>query len=111
MARLAACQVLVFCQPIGTLAFRFGMLQRMADKSTSDTSDRVADPGLALRLYRTAVRLTQMDLAAQAGVSRQAIAMIEASRCTPHPLTRAAISRVLGVPEDRLFPGAEARRD
>jgi molybdate-binding protein/DNA-binding XRE family transcriptional regulator len=67
----------------------------------STTSD-----GTRLRLARLARRLSQHELAASAGVTRQAVAGIEAGRWDPSLRVALALARALAIPVEDLFgPG------
>lgn len=57
-----------------------------------------------LRLRRLALGLTQSDVARAAGLSREQIVRLEASRCDPHWRTVKALVGVLGADADQLFP-------
>ena len=63
--------------------------------------------GPRIRELRLAHGLTQEDLAARAGVSRQLVGAVEAGRHLPRVDAAVAIARVLGAPvEDLLAPAA-----
>jgi putative transcriptional regulator len=53
--------------------------------------------------YRTRRELTQRDLAARAGVSRQSIISIERGRYVPSLPLALRLARLLGCPTDELF--------
>jgi|RhiMethySRZTD1v2_1073278.scaffolds.fasta_scaffold3524597_1 putative transcriptional regulator len=59
---------------------------------------------VGLKRYRLLAGLTQQELAAQLGITRQVVADYESGRTTPRlPLAR-QLARVLGAPIDLLFP-------
>lgn len=58
----------------------------------------------ALRERRVAARLTQAELAGEAGVSRPQVSAIEAGRHTPSVTAALALARALGAPVEELFP-------
>ena len=62
------------------------------------------DPiGLKIRELRTARRLTQRALAAEAGITAMALSRIELGSRLPSPQTIRALARVLGVDPGVLF--------
>lgn len=68
-------------------------------------------PGLArVRLLRMARGLSQMQLAGEAGVTRQTVAGIETGRWDPSIRVAIALARALQVPLEELVMGAPALR-
>ena len=57
-----------------------------------------------LREVRSHQRMSQMDLARHAGVSRQMISLIEVGRVRPTARMEHNLSELLGVPPSVLFP-------
>ncbi len=67
--------------------------------------------GALLRLYRERAGMTQAQAAALAGVTQQALSLIESGRCLAKSGTRAAICEALGIPEGFLaLPAVEVSR-
>lgn len=60
-------------------------------------------PGYRLRQQRTVLGLTQVELAARAGVSRTAVTAIEGGRLVPSVASALAIARALGTTVENLF--------
>jgi transcriptional regulator with XRE-family HTH domain len=54
------------------------------------------------RLLRAGQRLTQLQLAERAGVSKEAIHTYESGRKAPHPRTLVLLAAALGVPSSTL---------
>ncbi len=65
-------------------------------------------PG-ALRLRRLALGLTQADVAAAAGLSREQVVRLEAGTCDPRWRTVTALADALGAEATALFPHNEQR--
>ena len=61
------------------------------------------DPKNAVRKYRTRQKLTQEELAAQVGVSRQTIIAIEKGGYTPSVTLVLKLAHVLGTSVETLF--------
>ena len=66
-------------------------------------------PGNRLRQQRTVLGLTQVELAARAGISRTAVTAIEGDRLVPSVASALAIARALGTTVENLF-GDEASK-
>ena len=60
-------------------------------------------PGNRLRQHRTVLGLTQVELAARAGISRTAVTAIEGDRLVPSVASALAIARALGTTVENLF--------
>lgn len=73
--------------------------------SRSGEPPQVRD-GIRLRLARLARGLSQQDLAAAAGVTRQAVAGFEAGRWDPSLRVAVALARALGTSVEDLFAAA-----
>jgi putative transcriptional regulator len=61
------------------------------------------DPKNAVRKYRTRQKLTQEELAAQVGVSRQTIIAIEKGGYTPSVTLALRLAQALGTSVESLF--------
>jgi transcriptional regulator with XRE-family HTH domain len=57
-----------------------------------------------LRSFRRLERLSQDELGKKAGIDRSQISRLENGFRRPSPRERIALSRVLGVPPEILFP-------
>ena len=75
-------------------------------RSPASSRERVAD-GAHLRLARLAARLSQQELATAAGVSRQAVAGLEAGRWNPSLRLALDLARALGMTVEELFGTGE----
>ena len=62
-----------------------------------------------LRLRRLTLGLSQAELAAAAGISREQIIRLEAGRCDPHWRTVTALAATLGADPTALFAANEKR--
>jgi ribosome-binding protein aMBF1 (putative translation factor) len=68
-----------------------------ADTSTDDGSEILAALGAAIREHRTAVGLTQAQLAERAGIGRPHLNHIEGGRKSPTVVVLVHLARGLGV--------------
>lgn len=57
----------------------------------------------SVRVERAIVRMTQADLAARTGVSRQTIVAIESDKYIPSTVLSLKIARVFGKPVEDIF--------
>ncbi|EGN57909.1 transcriptional regulator [Hallella multisaccharivorax DSM 17128] len=57
----------------------------------------------SVRVERAIVRMTQADLAARIGVSRQTIVAIESDKYIPSTVLSLKIARVFGKPVEDIF--------
>jgi DNA-binding XRE family transcriptional regulator len=73
----------------------------MADRAFSET----------VRRARGLRGLTQTELATQAGISRQALAAIEAGSYLPNVAIAVRLARVIGITVEELFGDADEDRE
>jgi len=66
---------------------------------------------LRIKELRTALGLTQNQLASMAGISRSQLAMIEKGTRPANTLRLSSIAKALNVTPDELFPPAGAKAD
>jgi len=60
-----------------------------------------------VKTYRLKAGMSQTELARRACVAGQNLSAVERGRLAPWPKLRKAVSEVLGVPEDDLFPDGD----
>jgi transcriptional regulator with XRE-family HTH domain len=75
----------------------------------SDEEKRMIRPAL-LRAFRQLARLSQDELAKKAGMDRSQISRLENNFRRPSLRERKALSRVLNVPPQILFPESKKRQ-
>jgi putative molybdopterin biosynthesis protein len=78
---------------------------------TTEPGDHRRLSGTRLRLARLARNMAQSELAELAGVTRQAIAGIEAGRWDPSLRVALALSRGLDIPLEEIFGPAQSQPD
>jgi DNA-binding XRE family transcriptional regulator len=75
--------------------------QNTTKREVTTTMDKPLLPDVEpMRIWRMRRAMTQADLAAAAGVSRQTVSNIERQFVTPMPLVREAIADALEVPAE-----------
>jgi len=60
-----------------------------------------------VKVYRLKAGMSQTELARRVFVAGQNLSAVERGRLAPWPKLRKAVSEVLGVPEDDLFPDGD----
>lgn len=99
-ARLYGCQ---FAEPVASTLLEKAVWRRLDDADNGDSQPQVVDTfGARLQRLRMAQGLSQVEIAAQLGVTPAAFSNWESDRSQPRQHRMSDLAKILGVPSQQL---------